>query len=159
MPYQNAKLRLTASASDIVFRGGEKIRLFLDIQLAPGMHVYAPGVEGYIPVAWTLAGSPAVAETAAPVYPPARKLHLAAIDETVPVFENQLRVYRDVTIGGAREVEKSVTEGNVVLEGSFRYQACDATQCYVPEDVPLRWSFRYEPHDPTRVPPELRKLK
>jgi hypothetical protein len=31
--------------------------------------------------------------------------------------------------------------------------------CYPPETVPVEWSFEVEPHDSTRVPVELRKLK
>jgi hypothetical protein len=157
--FQNDKLRLTASASDAVVRGGEVVRLFLDVRLGQRMHVYAPGVEGYIPVSWRIHDTPA-AEIGTSRFPDARKLHLKAIGETVPVYEKTFRIERDIIIQGGKEVEKSLTQdGNLVLQGVFRYQACDDRTCYVPEDVPLRWSFHYQPHDSTRVPPELRKLK
>ena len=48
-------LRVTASASADRVHAGQRISLTLDIELKPDMHVYAPSVEGYIPIAWSLA--------------------------------------------------------------------------------------------------------
>jgi hypothetical protein len=155
--FRDPKLSIRASATDSTVRGGERIRLFLDIQLGPRMHVYAPGVQGYIPVSWTQEVSTA-AETDEPRFPQARRMHLKAIGETVPVYEGSFRLHRDVSIGDSKNVEKSVAaDGTLVLRGVFRYQACDDRKCYVPEDVPIQWTFRYEPHDATRAPPGLRR--
>jgi hypothetical protein len=72
--------------------------------------------------------------------------------------EKRLRLDREFVIGDTKEIERVARPGgNLVIEGRFRYQACDATKCSVPEDVPLRWTLRYEPHDAIRVPPELGK--
>jgi peroxiredoxin len=152
----NNKLGLTASASDTTVRGGEHIRLFLKVKLMPRMHIYAPGVQGYIATDWKMAANGA-AEAQPVVYPKARMLRLPAIDETVPVFEGELTLARDVVVKTAKDLTGVVDSGHVVLEGSFRYQACDDTKCYTPEDIPLQWRFRYEPQDLTRVPPELRR--
>ena len=140
-------------------RGGERARLFVDGKLHPNMHVYAPGVEGYIPIRLTMKEGASV--TLKDVqYPPAHQKHLKAINETVPVLEGQFRVQADVIFGQPKEVERVLgPDRSLVLEGTFTYQACDDRQCYVPEEVPLKWTFRYEPHDSTRVPPELRRLK
>jgi hypothetical protein len=80
---KNPRIAVTASSSNQVVRGGERVRLILDIQLPRRMHVYAPGVQGYIPIEWTLNESPAFEEIAFK-YPPSRMLHLDAIKETVP---------------------------------------------------------------------------
>jgi hypothetical protein len=47
--------------------------------------------------------------------------------------------------------------GEMVLEGSLRYQACDDHECYVPETVPVKWTFKFEPLDRERVPAELQR--
>jgi AhpC/TSA family len=47
-------LRLTTTASTPVARPGHRIVLSLEIDLKPKMHVYAPGVQGYIPIEWKL---------------------------------------------------------------------------------------------------------
>lgn len=155
----NERLELTASATDAMVRGGERVRLFLDIKLKPKMHVYAPGVEGYIPVRLTFdEGLPV--EVKDVQFPAATKKHLKAIGETVPVYERKARVQADVIFAQPKDVERALgPDRTVVVQGRFRYQACDDRKCYVPEELPVKWSFRYEPHDSTRVPPELRRLK
>jgi hypothetical protein len=49
-------LKLTTAASNDLARPGLRIALSLEIELKPGMHVYAPGVQGYIPIDWQLEG-------------------------------------------------------------------------------------------------------
>ena len=156
MKFSNQRLALTVAASDAVVRGGERVRLFLDVALKPKMHVYAPGVQGYIPVRLTLNdGAPGVIQD--PIFPPARTKHLKAIDEKVPVYEDRFRIQADLTLGQPKEVERLLGPDRILtVEATFRYQACDDRKCYVPEEIPLKWSFRYEPHDSTRVPEGLR---
>ena len=127
-------LRLSSAASTDHVSPGQRIALTLDIELNPGMHVYAPGVEGgYIPIEWKMESAHEM------VAPPSRRLHLDAIDETVPVFEGTFRLLRDITI------PKSTKPGDLILEGAFRYQACDDRMCYNPQTVPLRWQLRVLP--------------
>jgi len=148
-------LKLSTSASADVVRMGQHIALAIDVDLNPKMHVYAPGVEGYIPINWTMADSKAAAAAAA-TYPPSRKLHLPAIKETVPVYQGRFHLVRDITIGSEADVKPLLSaEGALTLEGSFRYQACDDRICYVPQTVPLKWTLRFETLDRERVPEEL----
>jgi len=111
--------------------------------------VYAPGVQGYLPVDLAITAKPEVSVHPA-VYPESKMLRLPAIDETVPVYAGRFRVLRKVTIG------KSVQPGSLTIEGSFRYQACDDTKCYIPETVPVAWSLKVEPHDRERAPADIR---
>ena len=69
---QGKQLTLTASASSSTVTAGQRVVLTLDLELKPNMHVYAPGVEGYIPIEWKMkdAGT-AVAQD--PVFPAAQK--------------------------------------------------------------------------------------
>lgn len=145
---QAKHLRLSSSASVEVVHSGQRIVLALDIEFKPGVHVYAPGVQGYIPIDLAIAES-AVLKAHPAVYPQAKTLHLKAIDETVPVYTGELRVLREVTIG------KAAPAGDLVIEGTFRYQACDDVKCYIPESVPLKWTLRVEPHDRQRAPTEI----
>jgi hypothetical protein len=158
-PRSNDRLELTISASDATVRGGERVRLFVDVALKPKMHVYAPGVQGYIPVQLIVDEDiPAVLQT--PVFPDSKKKRLKAIDETVPVYERRFRITADVVIGQPREVQRFLAaDGTLELTAKLRYQACDNRKCYVPEEIPLKWRFRYEAHDGTRVPAELRSKR
>jgi hypothetical protein len=139
--------QLTASidASNATVAPGERVALTMDIDLQPGMHVYAPGVEGYIPIDWKMEDSAAV-EQHAPAFPRSEKLYLKAIDETVPAFRNHFRVTRDITIAPADKLQTAIDGSNQFsVDGSLRYQACDDRVCYIPQQLKLHWTFQYGP--------------
>ncbi len=150
-------LKLATSASAVVAHPGQHIALTIDVDLHSKMHVYAPGVEGYIPIDWSLAESEAA--KASPVsYPASKRLHLPAINETVPVYQGSFRLVREIAIGTEAKVKPLLAAGGeLILEGTFRYQACDDLICYIPQTVPLKWTLRFEPLDRERVPPELQR--
>jgi hypothetical protein len=151
-------LTLSAFPSQDLVRRGNRITLVLDIELPPKMHVYAPGVEGYHPVAFALDDRPYVKfhET---VFPEPEILHLEAIKETVPVYENHVRILQDVTISprlpGWDSAETA--DSKVVLPATFSYQACDDRICYAPAKVPLTFTLNVVAHDVERVPENLRR--
>ena len=151
------QLRLTATASNSIVATGQRVALALDIQLNPGMHVYAPGVEGYIAIDWRMKDSPAVTLHDA-VYPASEKLHLKAIDETVPVYRGHVRLNRDITMGPDAQIKPLLdANGKFAIEGVLRYQACDDQVCYVPQELPIRWTFQYADFDRQRVPEEMQR--
>ena len=150
---KNNHLKLTASASDAVVRPGNRLTLILDIELPPKMHLYAPGVEGYIPIEWQIPESE-IWWAFDPEYSESRTLHLPVIDETVPVYEGKFRIMRDVVIGPHKAIEH-LYQKTLTLEGSFQYQACDDKICYRPGSIPLTWTFRVEEHDIENVTEEL----
>jgi AhpC/TSA family/Disulphide bond corrector protein DsbC len=150
-------LGLTTAASMAVARPGERIVLSLELDLKPNMHVYAPGVAGYIPIDWKLEESPA-AKVLPFQYPASQKLHLKAIGETAPVYRGRVRIAREITFGPENAVRPLVTPtGELILKGSLRYQACDDRKCYLPETVPLEWRFHFEGLDRERAPVNLQR--
>jgi hypothetical protein len=131
--------------------------LVLDLELKPGMHVYAPGVEGYIPIDWKMTVSE-LATAHEATYPKPEILFLQAINEKVPVFKGKVRLTRDVTIGADATIQKATDViGQFSIMGTLRYQACDDHMCYIPQELPLRWMFTYEGYDRERVPAELQR--
>jgi hypothetical protein len=80
-------------------------------------------------------------------------LRLAAINETVPVYQSRIRIVREITFGQEVALKQLVSaSGDLVVKGSFRYQACDDRKCYAPQDVPLEWRCKYEGLDRQRAP-------
>ncbi len=160
---ETPQLTLTSSASDAAVPPGARLTLLLDVDLKPGMHLYAPGVEGgYIPVDWQVSPTPERAPKAwlvRPVnYPPSEQLHLAAIGETVPVYRGRLRLMRDLTLGGSQDLRPLLgPDRTLTVAGSFRYQACDDRMCYAPRTLPLKWIFHIERLDAQRSPEDLRR--
>ena len=136
--------QLTASlhASNPTVAPGERIALLIDVDLAPNMHVYAPGVEGYIPIEWKMDDFPA-AQAQPAEFPHAEKLYLKAIDETVPAYRNHFRLVRDIKIAPEDKLKAAAdSSGRVTVKGSLRYQACDDRVCYIPQTLHLEWPLQ-----------------
>lgn len=158
METETPHLKLRYRASDAVVQPGNRIGLLLEVELKPRMHVYAPGVQkSYIPIDWQVAQSGAW--LAHPVsYPSSRALHLKAIGETVPVYEGRFRLERDLTVGQQNEIGPVLNDRRqVIVEGAFRYQACDDKMCFPPASVPLKWGLSVERHDSQRAPVGLQR--
>lgn len=154
---QAKHLLIGTNTSDREASMGQHLALMLDVKLADRVHFYAPGVKGYIPIDWELASSAAVRPGAAR-YPEPKILYLKAIQESVPVYESEFRLVRDVTIGRDQAVAPVLdAQGNLTIAGTFCYQACDDRQCFLPESVPLRWTVHYRPLDRTRVPESIQR--
>jgi hypothetical protein len=134
---EGKQITAKVAASDATVMPGDRIALTLDLDLDPGMHVYAPGVEGYIPIDWKMQDLPG-ATASAPMFPHSEKLYLKAIGETVPAYRNHFRLTRDLTI--SRPLDAS---GEFMVTGSLRYQACDDRVCYIPQQLHLAWTFKY----------------
>jgi hypothetical protein len=124
------------------------------------VHVYAPGFQGYIPIEWKLEEGPA-AKLHAFEYPASQMMHLQVIGETVPVYRDRIRINREITFGQEDALKPLVgAGGDLTLKGSFRYQACDDRECYIPQTVPLAWHFHFEGLERQTVPEQLqRKLR
>ena len=150
-------LQLSVSGGETPARPGHRISLAVAVQLPSRVHVYAPGVSGYIPISLTLQPSPAF--RADPVtFPPSKTMRLAAIHETVPVFERQFRLLQTITLADAQQIEPLLDSNRILtIEGQLRYQACDERECFVPETVGLKWTVPVLPFDRTRAPESLRR--
>lgn len=143
-------LTVRATASNGLVRAGERIRLLLDIELKPRMHVYAPQVQGYIPIAWKLTESPAWRMH--PVtFPEAKILHLKAIGEKVPVYERRFTLQREVTLGQTGPLTAAASNGELTIAGELLYQACDDRVCYLPQTLPITWKMKLEAADRIRA--------
>jgi hypothetical protein len=140
---EGRQLKLIATTSHSLVTAGQRVSLTLDIDLKPKMHVYAPGVDGYIPIEWRIKQSDAtsVHEVA---YPHSETIRLEAIDETVPVYRGRFRLRSTITLAKDAALRHLVDrQGNFRVEGVLRYQACDDRTCYAPQELPMKWTFHY----------------
>jgi hypothetical protein len=152
-------LKLKYSASDEIVRAGNHVALRIEVRLKPKMHIYAPGVQGsYIPVQWQMAEG--AWKAAIPQWPKSENIHLKVINETLPVYKDRFAVTRDVVLPLQKELAAAAGAGKeITLEGTFRYQACDDKECYLPVNIPLQWNLRVGEMETQRVPEALRRRK
>lgn len=137
----NPQLALRSSASKTAVSPGDRVTLVLDLDLKKKMHIYAPGTKGYIAVDWQVPQTKAVTAASA-LYPPAKVIRLPAINESVPAYEDKVRITREIVVGTEKDlVAAAGTERTLAVEGTLLYQACDDKKCYVPKSIPLKWMF------------------
>ena len=111
---------------------GAKLALFVDVAPKPGIHVYAPGSNDYIPITVKLTPQAEV-KLGKVAYPKSEMMSFA--DEKVPVFQKPFRLTQDITL------DKSAKAGSTVtVSGTVNYQACDDRVCYPPESAPVTWT-------------------
>lgn len=152
-----AQLTLKSSASDGSIAPGRRVTLVIEIDPKKKMHLYAPGVKGYIPIDWQMRDSKAISATAA-AYPASHMLNLPTIKETVPVYDKHIRITRDIVIGQENEITGIIGPDRVLtVEAAFKYQACDDRECYLPKTIPLKWTFPVAKLDTQRPAAELQR--
>ena len=127
-------LKISASASASAAAPGTAVSLFVDIAPKPKMHVYAPDQKEYIPVVLTLTPDPAFKAGTAQ-FPKAETYFFAPLKETQQVYSKAFRIVQPVTLAAS-------AGGEVTIKGRVRYQACDDTICYVPQNVPVAWTIK-----------------
>jgi hypothetical protein len=131
--------------------------LIAEVRLPPDIHVYAPGTKGYKTVNLAMDCPPGLELTPA-IYPPAKVLYMAAIQEHVPMFEGAFRIRQDLTVSSAYQFSESLGPGGktLTISGKLAYQACDSKTCFLPASVAIQWQVHVLPLDRQRSPESIR---
>jgi len=114
---------------------GDRFNVTLELAPAAKMHVYAPTVVNYKPIALTVRSQPGLIVRAVS-YPPAEKYFYAPLKETVDVYQKPFQLVQELALDGSpagRAALKGVTQ--LTVQAALSYQACDEKICFPP-----RWS-------------------
>lgn len=138
-------LSIVLHASDAVVAPGNRFSLILDITPRRDMHVYAPGVSGYRPIALRLDPLPFVrAESTR--FPPSETYVFRPLNETVSVYQRPFRLVQDLVLAGTRDAQAALKgQEALVVTGTLEYQACDDKVCFNPTSVSVGWSLSLRP--------------
>lgn len=147
------QIDITSFATDQTVAPGTHFSLVLDIKPAARVHVYAPGVTGYKPIAFVIQPKPGLLVGAAQ-YPKAEDYFFKPLNEHVPVFQQPFRIVQDVTIDASAPGQAALKDTSVLtISGTLSYQACDDKLCFTPQSVPLSWTVNLRPLDRERAKP------
>ena len=137
------QLDFTAYPSNNSVTAGSRFSIALKVDPKPGMHVYAPGAEKlrYRVVRLNLDPNPSVSYE--PVaYPDSEIYHFVPLDEHVPVYQHSFTLLQEVLVEASNEAQDELAKlDELILTGTFDYQACDDAICYNPESVPLSFTL------------------
>jgi DsbC/DsbD-like thiol-disulfide interchange protein len=143
-------LQVTTFATDQVVAPGTHFSIVLDVVPARRVHVYAPGVNGYRPIALTITPQPGLIVREAQ-FPKPVDYYFKPLDEHVNVYSAPFRIVQDVAIDGSRESEAALKDrAALTIDGTLDYQACDDKVCFNPQSVPMSWTVNLKPLDRER---------
>ena len=144
-------LTLTTSVTDLVAAPGTHFSLVMDVVPGPRVHVYAPGVTGYLPIELTVQPQPALV-VRAPQFPKAEDYFFKPLNEHVAVYNKPFRIVQDLEIDPAPQAAAALNDRTeMAIAGTLRYQACDDKVCFTPQAVPLTWTIGLRPLDRERA--------
>jgi hypothetical protein len=144
-------LSVTTYATDPTAAPGTHFSVVVDAVPDSRIHVYAPGVSGYKPVAVTVRPQPGliIRETQVPkpedyVFKP--------LNEHVLVYQKPFRIVQDVEIDPSPDAVAALKDrSTLTIAGTLEYQACDDKVCFTPQSVPLTWTIGLRALDRERV--------
>ena len=144
-------LTITTYATDQIVAPGTHFSLVLDIAPAPHVHVYAPGVAGYKPIALTLQSQAALVSRAAQ-FPKAEDYYFKPLNEHVAVYQRPFRIVQDLEIDPSpQSVEALKDRTTMTMAGTLEYQACDDKVCFTPQSIRLSWTVALKALDRERA--------
>jgi hypothetical protein len=155
---EDARITVRVGQSDDTVFPGNRATLVVEVTLAPGLHAYGAGPHAYRPLRLLVAEDPLFL-VHDPVLPPTHPFRFEPLNETVPVYEGNVRILQDVTLADRKKLAPLLETSDPRLDvaGTLEYQLCSHTTCHPPDRLPLRWSLRVRPPELERVPEALRR--
>ena len=119
---------------------GDSFTVTLDLVPAAGIHVYAPTVVDYKPIAFTVGPQPGLVVRKV-AYPQAEKYVYAPLKQTIDVYQKPFRVVQELALDGSPAGRAALkVASTLTIRGTLNYQACDEKICYPPRTVPMTWT-------------------
>jgi Disulphide bond corrector protein DsbC len=155
-------LSATVSLSTDKCFPGQELGVSLEVHIEPGWHIYGePLPKSYQPTAVQFEG-PLVGEYSLEL-PPAKPVRLAALGETLPVYEGEIRARGKLGIRWSppmpakflQPLGPPIEPGPHYIDGRFRFQACSDQVCEPPQAVKFRLPLTIEagiPAPPKKSP-------
>jgi len=150
------QVQIATYTTDSTVAAGTHFSVVLDVTPAADVHVYAPGVTGYKPIALTMAPQAGllVRDT---IYPPSEPYHFKPLNETVPAYQRPFRIVQDLAIDPTPQGTAALKGQTAIrITATLTYQACNATVCFTPQSVPLTWTVSLAQLDRERAQPSPR---
>ena len=148
---RSPQVEFTSYLTDVVAAPGTHFSIVLDAKPAAGVHVYAPGVTGYKPIALALQPTPGLLVREAH-YPPSERYLFKPLNERVDVYQRPFRIVQDVAVDPSPAASAAMKDlQSITITGTLSYQACDDTVCFTPQSVPLTWTISLRPLDRERA--------
>ena len=140
--FREPTAELTPTVEQRAIQPGQSVTLILRVELPENMHVQSdePRDPFVIPTVLTLT-LPEGVTVEEITYPESTDFLLAGQQEPLAVFEHEF------TIEVRLVLDADLSPGEIVVPGSFLYQACDDRVCFAPATEAVEWRLHVEPEE------------
>jgi len=146
-------LTLTTYATDDIAAPGTHFAVVIEGLPGRRVHVYAPGVAGYKPIAIRVEPQPGLVVRDAQ-FPKAEDYFFAPLNEHVPVYQGPFRIVQDLEIDPSPAAVDALKDRREMrIAATITYQACDDKLCFAPQSAPLTWTIALRGLDRERAAP------
>ncbi len=123
-----ARARLDAPA----YFAFQRLRLELELVVAPGWHIYGPQVPpGYTGVSIDVSSAPEGVRLGPVAWPKTHPFRVSGLEEDFAVYEGT------ISVGVPLEFRVPRNSGTVKVEIAIRFQTCSETECLPPNAIAL----------------------
>ena len=134
-------------SQDRVHRGGE-VKFVLITEIKEGWHINANQVDSEFAkpteiIIDTLNG----VIPSAPIFPEFERKQFPFSEDALPVFEGKINIITSLSLGD------QIPIGEIIVNGSIYYQACDDRMCLPPIGIP--WGFKIDVVEPRETVTEI----
>jgi len=144
-------LELTTWVTDQTVAPGTHFAIVIDVKPAKRVHVYAPGVIGYKPIALRLEPQAGVVVRGTH-FPTPEDFYFKPLNEHVAVYEKPFRIVQEAAIYASTDGARALAgRDGLTISGTLDYQACDDQVFFIPQSVPLSWIVGLKPLDRERA--------
>jgi peroxiredoxin len=135
-------VRLRYSASTLTATAGERFELALEVLPKDAVSLYAEDAGGTrTALSWEMEDSP-VFQARPVAYPEAAEMRVAG--KVARMYVAPLELVRSITLAKDPQVLATALDagGDLVINGTVRFQACRGDECYSVRSLPLRWKVQ-----------------
>ena len=144
-PYLTARAYFTSAT----IRIGQMTTIIVDVSPSDDVHVMGTSLpEGFIRLEFDLDEESGVRIERID-YPRPTETEIEVIGERLSVYFGQFQIKASCMVvkGGIMEALRGGDEEEFNVNATLRFQACDNTQCYLPETLRFTLRLRLLPHD------------
>ena len=137
---ERAQVRVTARLDSPTYWRYQRLWATVELDIAPGCHVNASSSrDGNVPL--TVEVEAADAEVGQPVLPAPHQLMFQSIGEELQVFDGTVRV----AVPFEFIIQRGEPMGRRTVLAKVRWQACDATSCFPPDEAQFQFTVDERP--------------
>ena len=138
--FRRPTAELTPTVQQQAIQPGQTVTVELRVELPEDIHVQSDKPRDPYVIPTLLTFTPPEGVTVEEItYPASTDFLLAGWKEPLAVFEHEF------TIEVRLALDADVSPGDMVVPGSFLYQACDDTVCFPPATAAVEWHIHVEP--------------